>query len=207
MVSAILSPVSHFIVNTISSLGYGGTALLMAVGAFNIPLPSEVIMPFSGYLVSTGRFTLIGVTLAATAGWMIGAIASYYLGVYGGRPLFLRYGKYILISHRDLERTEKLFVRYGVVTVFIGQLLPVVRNFISIVSGITKVKIGRFLAFTLIGSFLWSLLLACIGMKLGENWEGLRSYFQRFDTVIGVLIILGIGYWIYRHVRHSKPTS
>ena len=183
MVSAILSAVSHFIINTISSFGYGGTAILMAIGAFNIPLPSEVIMPFSGFLVSTGRFSLWGVALAATFGWTAGAIASYYLGVYGGRPVF---GK------------------YGVAMVFVGQLLPVIRNFISIVSGITRVKLGRFLIFTAIGAFLWSLLLAYIGMKLGENWESLKGYFHRFDTVIGILIILGIIWWIYRHIKHSR---
>ena len=189
MVSAILSAVSHFIINTISSFGYGGTAILMAIGAF---------------LVSTGRFSLWGVALAATFGWTAGAIASYYLGVYGGRPVFERYGKYLLISHHDLEKTEKLFGKYGVAMVFVGQLLPVIRNFISIVSGITRVKLGRFLIFTAIGAFLWSLLLAYIGMKLGENWESLKGYFHRFDTVIGILIILGIIWWIYRHIKHSR---
>ena len=202
--SIILSSISAFIIHTISSMGYGGVVLLMGVGAFNIPIPSEVIMPFSGYLVSTGQFNLFLVALCATAGWMVGAIASYYLGIYGGRPLFLRYGKYLLISHRDLDHTEKLFDRFGIAMVFVGQLLPVVRNFISIVAGITEVKIGRFLVFTAAGAFIWSYILAWIGFRLGANWENLRGYFHRFDIAIVVLIVVGIVFWVYRHLKNSR---
>jgi membrane protein DedA with SNARE-associated domain len=202
--SSILATLSHFIINTISSLGYGGVSLLMAIGAFNIPLPSEVILPFSGYLVSTGRFSLPLVAIFASGGWLVGATFSYWLGYSGGRPFAEKYGKYLLISKRDLDHAEKWFGKFGEVTVLIGQVLPVVRNFISITSGISKLKFGKFLAFSFIGAFVWAYLLTWFGLKLGQNWVNLRDYFKNFDILIVALIVLAIVLWIWRHLRRPK---
>jgi membrane protein DedA with SNARE-associated domain len=135
---------------------------------------------------------------------MVGAAASYYLGIFGGRPLAEKYGKYLLISHHDLDRGEKWFGRFGEITVFIGQMLPLVRNFISITAGINEQKPAKFFIFTFVGAFIWSYTLAFFGFKLGENWEHLKVYFQRFDIVIVVLIILGLGFWIYRHLHRPR---
>jgi len=197
---SILSSVGHFVITTISTLGYPGVALLMGIGAFNIPIPSEIIMPFSGYLASTGQFSLVLVTLVAAAGWLIGTHASYFLGLYGGRPLIAKYGKYILVSEEDIARGERWFARFGEVTVFIGQILPVIRNFISISAGINKIRYWQFISFTFVGASVWSFILALIGYKLGENWESIKIYFQRLDWVVIILIILALGFWIYRHV-------
>ena len=206
MVANILSWVSHFVVSTISSMGYGGVVLLMGIESANIPLPSEVIMPFSGYLVFTGRFNLLFVAVAGGFGCLLGSLLSYWIGAVGGRPLIEKYGKYILISHHDLDLADRWFKKWGIATVFIGRLLPVVRTFISFPAGIARVNLWRFSVYTFVGSVIWSYLLAWVGMKLGENWDSLKGYFHRFDTVIGILIIIGIIWWVWRHVKHSRSS-
>ena len=204
MSTAILSGISHFIVSTIQTLGYPGVGLLMAIESANIPLPSEVIMPFSGYLVSTGQMQLIGVALAGGIGCLIGSLFSYWLGAIGGRPLIERYGKYILMSHHDLDLTDRWFKKWGSITVFIGRLLPVVRTFISFPVGIARVNLWTFSLYTFVGSLIWSYFLGFIGFKLGENWDSLKSYFHKFDFAILVLIIAGIIWWVWRHIKNSK---
>lgn len=202
--SIILAALSHFIVNTISALGYLGVALLMAIESANIPLPSEVIMPFSGYLVFSGRFSLFGIAIAGGVGCLIGSLFSYWLGAKGGRPLIERYGKYILMSKHDLNLTDRWFQRWGNVTVFIGRLLPIVRTFISFPAGIARVNLWTFSIYTLVGSIIWSYFLGWVGFKLGENWDSLKGYFHRFDLIIGLLLIAGIVWWIARHIKHSR---
>ncbi len=185
-------------------MGYGGVVLLMGIESANIPLPSEVIMPFSGYLVWAGRFSLSWVALAGALGCLWGSLLSYWIGMRGGRPLIERYGKYVLISHSDLDLADRWFGKWGEPTVFIGRLLPIIRTFISFPAGVARVNIWRFSLYTFIGSFVWSLFLAWVGKKLGENWEAIRLYFHDADKVIGVLIIAGIIWWIWRHVRSSR---
>ena len=202
--STILSSISVFIIHTISSMGYGGVILLMGIESANIPLPSEVIMPFSGFLVSTGQFSLFWVAIAGGMGCLWGSLISYWIGAVGGRPLIEKYGKYILISHHDLDISDRWFKKWGIATVFVGRLLPIIRTFISFPAGIARVNIWRFSLYTFAGSVLWSYFLGWIGFKMGENWENLKGYFHRFDIVIGVLIVLGIIFWIYRHIKHSK---
>lgn len=202
--SIILSAISQFIIHTISSMGYGGVVLLMGIESANIPLPSEVIMPFSGFLVSTGQFSLFWVAIAGGLGCLWGSLISYWIGAVGGRPLIEKYGKYILISHHDLDISDRWFQRWGMAAVFVGRLLPVIRTFISFPAGIAKVDLWRFSIYTFAGSVIWSYFLGWIGFKMGENWENLKGYFHRFDIAIGVLIVLGIILWIYRHIKHSK---
>ncbi len=202
--SSLLSAVSSFIISTIDKMGYGGVVLLMGIESANIPLPSEVIMPFSGYLVWAGRFSLFWVALAGALGCLWGSLLSYWIGMRGGRPLIERYGKYVLISHSDLDLADRWFGKWGEPTVFIGRLLPIIRTFISFPAGVARVNIWRFSLYTFIGSFVWSLFLAWVGQKLGENWEAIRLYFHDADKVIGVLIIAGIIWWIWRHVRSSR---
>ncbi len=185
-------------------MGYGGVILLMGIESANIPLPSEVIMPFSGYLVFTGRFNLFWVAVAGGLGCLWGSLLSYWVGAKGGRPLIEKYGKYVLISHHDLDMADRWFAKWGIATVFIGRLLPVIRTFISFPAGIARVNIWKFSVYTFVGSFIWSYFLAWVGMKLGENWDSIKVYFHKFDVAIGIMIILGITWWIWRHVRHSK---
>ena len=167
MITDLLAVATGFITNIIDTFGYLGVALLMAIESAAIPLPSEVIMPFAGFLVESGRFSLIGLSLAAAAGSVVGSIITYALGFYGGRPLIIRYGRYVLITEHDLALTEKFFKRFGTASVFIGRMLPVVRTFISIPAGIGKVPFWPFVYYCFIGSFIWSYFLAWLGKTFG----------------------------------------
>ena len=204
MVEKIITLLAGFIIGTISRLGYGGIVLLMAIESACIPLPSEIIMPFSGYLVSTGEMNLWLVGLAGAVGCVLGSLVAYYAGAWGGRPLVEKYGKYILISHHDLNLADRWFQRHGDITIFIGRLLPVIRTFIAFPAGIARMDLWRFNLYTFVGSYLWSLGLAWIGMKLGEHWNTLGVYFHRFDAAIGVFLLAAVIWYVRRHLKHLR---
>ncbi|HEY3916905.1 MAG TPA: DedA family protein [Stellaceae bacterium] len=193
------------IIATISSAGYLGIAVLMAIESACIPLPSEIIMPFSGYLVSTGRFDLFLVATAGALGCNIGSSIAYAVGYYGGRPLVEKWGAYILVSRRDLERVDRFFARFGGITVFVCRLLPVVRTFIALPAGIAHMNQVKFQLYTFIGSWPWCFALAYVGEQLGARWDSdpeLRALFHRFDAVIvGAILVLAIWY-VARHWKH-----
>lgn len=204
MIAHLIETLASFIIATISSSGYLGIVLLMAVESACIPLPSEVIMPFSGYLVFRGEFGLFWVGIAGAIGCAVGSVPAYYLGLYGGRPLVERYGKYVLLSHSDLDLADRWFDRYGDWAIFFSRLLPVVRTFISFPAGVARMNFPRFIIYTLLGSFPWCLGLAYVGMKLGQNWDTLGVYFHRFDLVIGSLVALGVIYYLWRHLKGRR---
>ncbi len=204
MIEKIITLLAGFIIGTISRLGYGGIVLLMAIESACIPLPSEIIMPFSGYLVSTGEMNLWLVALAGAVGCVLGSLVAYYAGAWGGRPLVEKYGKYVLISHHDLNLADRWFQRHGDITIFIGRLLPVIRTFIAFPAGIARMDLWRFNLYTFVGSYLWSLGLAWIGMKLGEHWNTLGVYFHRFDAAIGVILLAGVIWYVRRHLKHLR---
>lgn len=201
MIENILTAVSHFISQTISHTGYLGVFLLMTLQSAAIPLPSEVIMPFAGSLVAAGRFSLPLLALIGALGSVAGSTLTYALGFYGGRPLIRQYGKYILLSERDLILTEKFFSRFGRWSALVGSVLPIVRTFISIPAGIGRVSYRSFVIFYFFGSFIWSFFLAWLGMKLGEHWSSLELYFRKFDILIAAAIVLAFAFWFYRHFR------
>lgn len=204
MASIILSAIANWIIGIISTLSYGGIVLLMATESANIPLPSEVIMPFSGFLVAQGEMNLWLAGLAGAIGCVVGSALSYWIGAVGGRPLIEKYGKYILFSHHDLDLADRWFKKRGEMTVFVGRLLPVVRTFISFPAGISKMHFGRFILYSFLGSLPWCIFLVYIGQKMGENWEKLRVYFHGLDWVILALIIIGIVWWVNRHLKQVK---
>jgi len=204
MIETVISTLSHFVISTISSMGYLGIVLLMGIESANIPLPSEVIMPFSGFLVATGRFNLFWVAIAGGLGCLWGSLLSYWVGAKGGRPLIEKYGKYILISKHDLDTADRWFAKWGMGAVFVGRLLPVIRTFISFPAGIARVNLFWFSVWTFIGSVIWSYFLGWIGFKLGENWDSLKDYFHEFDYLIVGLILIGVIYYVYIHIKHSK---
>jgi membrane protein DedA with SNARE-associated domain len=193
------------IVATISSLGYLGIVALMAIESACIPLPSEIIMPFSGYLVSTGRFDLWLVATAGAIGCNLGSTIAYTVGYYGGRPLVERWGRYILLSRRDLDTVDRFFARFGSVTVFLCRLLPVVRTFIALPAGIARMPMGKFQLYTFIGSWPWCFALAYVGEQLGSRWDSdpeLRATFHRFDAVIVGVMLLLVVWYVVRHWKH-----
>jgi membrane protein DedA with SNARE-associated domain len=207
MIARIIEIVSGFIVATISALGYSGIVILMAIESACIPLPSEIIMPFSGYLVSSGRLNLFGVAVAGAAGCVGGSLVAYWIGMYGGRPLIQKYGRYVLISHHDLDLADRWFSRYGEVIVFTSRLLPVIRTFIAFPAGVARMNLTRFIIYTFAGSLPWCLGLAYVGQKLGEQWnkdETLKTLFHRFDFVIGFIAVVCVAWWVRRHIKHLR---
>ncbi len=210
MISKVIAVLSAFIVGVISSAGYAGILALMAIESACIPLPSEVIMPFSGYLVFTGRFHLLWVATVGALGCNLGSLIAYEIGAYGGRPLVERYGSYILLSRSELELADRFFARWGSATVFFSRLLPVVRTFIALPAGVARMPRLRFHLYTFIGSWPWCLGLAWVGMKLGERWESdprLKAWFHRFDTVIAAVLLLGIAWFVWSRWQHRIKTA
>lgn len=207
MIARIIEFLSAFIVAVISKLGYSGVILLMAIESACIPLPSEVIMPFSGYLVYTGQFNLWLVGIAGAVGCVLGSLVAYWVGMYGGRPLIEKYGKFVLVSHHDLDLADRWFARYGEAIVFFSRLLPVIRTFIAFPAGIARMNLTRFVVYTFLGSLPWCLGLAYVGELLGEQWdknEALKAWFHRFDFVIGIILLVGVVWWVWRHVKNSR---
>jgi len=197
--------VISFVTSTFASFGYLGPLLLMALESCNIPIPSEVILPLSGFLVGQGTFSFWPAVLAGTVGGTLGSAVSYWIGALGGRPLMLKYGKYVLISGADAARADWYFEKYGEATAFFSRLLPVIRTFISLPAGITRMHFGKFLFYTFAGSLIWSILLVYVGRVLGQNWIEVREVLQRFDYAIVALILVVVAMYVYRHVRHMGP--
>ena len=207
MIAKIIEYISYFIIATISALGYSGIVLLMAIESACIPLPSEIIMPFSGYLVSTGQMNLWAVAVAGAVGCVLGSLIAYWVGMYGGRPLIERYGRYILLSRHDLDLADRWFAKYGEMIVFVSRLLPAIRTFIAFPAGVARMNLTKFVIYTFAGSLPWCLGLAYVGQKLGEQWnrdDTLKTWFHRFDFVIGILGVLAASWWIWRHIKHSR---
>ena len=198
MLTHIIDILTNFVISVISQGGYVGVAVLMGIESAAIPLPSEIIMPFAGFLVAEGRFTLFGIALAGATGSMVGSAITYWIGRYGGRPFIEKYGKYVLVSSRDLDLADRFFAKYGLISTFIGRVLPVFRTFISVPAGIAKVRFGWFLFYSFVGSFIWSALLGYFGLKLGPKWMELRDRAHGLDVAIIVIILLGITWWVYR---------
>jgi membrane protein DedA with SNARE-associated domain len=210
VISKVLAVLVLFTTGVISTLSYGGVVLLMAIESACIPLPSEIVMPFAGYLVYLGRFSLAGVALAGAVGCIVGSVPAYYLGQYGGRPVVERYGRYVLIARHDLDLADRLFARYGSWVVLAGRLLPVIRTFIAFPAGVARMNMTRFVLFTFVGSYPWCYALAWIGMKLGERWDRdprLKAVFHRFDLAIGLLIASGVVLFVWHKLRSSRPSQ
>lgn len=204
VIGKILAALAAFIIWLISRGGYWGIAAAMAIESACIPLPSEIIMPFSGYLVATGQFTLWGTALAGAIGCVVGSLVAYSVGKYGGREIVWRYGKYVLISHHDVALADRWFARYGQWVVFFSRLLPVVRTFISLPAGIARMPVLPFTVYTFVGSLPWCYALAYVGYRLGEHWDTLGVYFHRFDAIIGACLLAGAVWWVWRHCKHAR---
>jgi membrane protein DedA with SNARE-associated domain len=207
VITNLLESLAVWIQHVISVLGYGGVAGLMAIESACIPLPSEVIMPFAGSLIPTGRFTLWGCALAGAIGCVVGSIPAYYAGAYGGRPLILKYGRYILLSKSHLDLADEFFLHRGEVTVFVARLLPVVRTFIAFPAGVAKMPMGKFIAYTFAGSLPWCLGLAWVGMKLGEHIDQLKPWFHRIDAVLVVIGVVAVAWFIRRQLKERHAAS
>ncbi len=207
MIARLLEILSGIIVAIISTLSYSGIVLLMAIESACIPLPSEIIMPFSGYLVSRGEMNLWLVALAGAIGCVLGSLVAYWVGMKGGRPLIEKYGRYVLISRHDLDMADRWFEKRGEIIVFVSRMLPAIRTFIAFPAGVARMNLKRFVIYTFAGSFPWCLGLAYVGQKLGEKWnkdDTLKTWFHRFDFLIVFAAVILIAWWIWRHVGHLR---
>jgi len=202
----VLVWLAEFVISVINKTGEFGVFILSTLESANIPIPSEVIMPFGGFAASTGTLSIWLVILAGALGNLTGSLISYWVGFKGGRIFIERYGKYFFVSTSDLEKGDKYFKKYGTKIAFWSRLLPIVRTFISLPAGINKAPLASFSTFTFIGSLLWSALLASLGFWLGENWTVIRPYFEQFTYAIAGLIILGLVIYIWYHLKDRKQS-
>jgi membrane protein DedA with SNARE-associated domain len=193
----IIATLSDFMVYVIEQLGYFGVFIGMALESACIPLPSEIIMPFSGYVAWRGGLTLIGVTLAGTLGCLVGSLVAYTIGVYGGRPFLDRFGKYVLIRKREIDRAHEWFERHGEGTIFISRMLPIIRTFISLPAGIARMDIRKFSVYTVMGSLPWCFALAYVGVLLGPHWKDIEAAFVYLDVAVIVGLAGLLCYLIY----------
>jgi membrane protein DedA with SNARE-associated domain len=204
MLEYVMSVLASAIVEVISAGGYFGILLLMAIESACIPLPSEIIMPFAGYLASTGRFTLIGAATMGALGCNVGSTIAYYVAASGGRKAFERWGAYVLVSHSEIDHAERFFARYGSITVFIGRLLPVIRTFIAFPAGLARMPMLKFQIYTFLGSWPWCFALAYIGFLLGRRWDSdptFRRLFHQFDILIVALLLAGFAWFVWSRWR------
>lgn len=210
MLDHAISLLVTWVVEVISAVGYLGVVALMAIESACIPLPSEIIMPFAGYLVSVGRFSLIGAATMGALGCNIGSTIAYVVAVKGGRPAIERWGPYVLVRPVELDRAERFFQRYGAATVFVGRLLPVIRTFISFPAGLARMPMMKFQIYSFVGSWPWCFALAYVGAVLGARWNSdptLRRLFHQFDVVIVAIVLAGCAWFVWsrwREMHRSK---
>ncbi len=207
MVEHILGALAAFIIAVISGSGYLGILLLMAIESACIPLPSEVIMPFAGYLVSTGRFSLVLAATAGALGCNLGSIVGYEIGKRGGRPMAERWGRYVLIGPGELDAADRFFARYGSIAVLVGRLLPVIRSFIAFPAGVARMRLLPFHVYTFVGSWPWCFALAWVGMTLGDRWNSdprLKEWFHRADALIAAVLVVAVAAYVWHRVRGLK---
>ncbi|MBM6577155.1 DedA family protein [Microvirga sp. SRT01] len=210
MFEKILGALAAFVIWVISSGGYIGIAALMAIESACIPLPSEIVMPFAGYLVSTGRFDLFWAATAGAIGCNIGSIVAYEVGKRGGRPLAERWGRYILIGHDELDAADRFFAKWGSAAVLIGRLLPVIRTFIAFPAGVARMKLLPFHIYTFVGSWPFCFFLAWVGMKLGDQWNSdprLKAAFHQADLAIGLVLVALVALYVWHRVRGIRKNQ
>ena len=199
----IIRPLIEFIISFISRVGYLGIFFLMVLESAMIPIPSEIILPFSGFLVSAGKFGPILVVLAGSLGNLVGSILTYYFGLKVGRAFIIKYGKYVFFKKEHLEFTERLFKNYGDKISFVGRLLPVIRTYVSLPAGIGRTNFIKFVFYTLIGSLIWNSVLTFAGMQLGNNWKNIDRYSIYLD-IVTICIIVGFSAWLVLKFKKGR---
>ena len=188
----MLGDLARSVQDIVLGLGYSGLFVLIVLESTMIPIPSLLVMPFAGYLASQGELSLPAILVINSAAALTGSMLSYLLGAAGGKPLLLRYGKYVFVRAKDIEKTEQYFARHGGKTIFIGRFLPVVRHLISIPAGIARMPLPQFLTLTFLGASLWGGGLMVLGYELGSRWEAVATKAKRVDLVIAVGVVLVI---------------
>lgn len=205
MLDAFIGTITHLIIGFINQTGYWGIFVLMAAESALIPIPSEVTMPFSGYLASIGTFNVYIIVVVGALANLAGSLLAYWLGKWGQEAVVVRlierYGKYVLISVDEFHRSERWFRKYGQKIVFFSRILPIIRTFISLPAGIAEMNVWKFSFLTLLGSLIWSAFLTYIGFALGKNWNTLEVYYRKFEYIIIFLVLAAGLYYIIHKIR------
>ena len=204
MIYNLLSLVSSFIAFIIEKFSYFGVFVLMMLESAGVPIPSEIIMPFSGFLVSRGVFIFWVLIFVGILGNVVGSLIFYWLGRYIGRSFIMRFGGYLLIHPKDIDLAERWFQRWGSWAIFVSRMLPVVRTYISFPAGVANMNLWKFILFSTIGIIPWVWFLAWLGVFLGEEWTTFEHYFRKFDILILVILISVVVWWVHRHIRHRR---
>ena len=197
-------------INHLSNLGHFGIFLAMSLESACIPLPSEITLPLAGYMVYLHKGTLLSMTLVSTLGCLFGSLVAYTVGYYGGRPLILKYGKYIFLSEKDLNRADNFFEKKGQATIFFSRMLPVIRTFISLPAGIARMNLFKFTILSVLGSLPWCFLFVFLGTKFGENYNKVEDYFKKFNYVVIIGVIALITFfvlWKYKEIKSKKQMN
>ncbi len=197
----LLELLAVFAIDVISKIGYLGVFFLMVMESMVIPIPSELVLPFAGFLISRGDFSFVWVMIASSLGSITGSLISYYMGKYGGNAFVIRYGKYVLLDVEDLKKTERWFEKRGEYTIFISRFIPVVRHLISIPAGIGKMDLKRFCLYTVAGASMWNFILVYAGYLLGEHWDRIKHYSEPVSFTVAAGLVIGFIWFVYRHVR------
>lgn len=195
---------AEYITAFINQTGYITVFIGMTMESMVFPVPSEAIMPFAGFLVAENKFSFAGVIGFSTLGSIIGSMASYFMGRYGGKPFVNRFGKYLLLDQSELDATERFFNRFGTWTIFISRFIPVIRHLISIPAGVANMGIPRFLVLTIIGAGLWNSFLTMCGYYLRQNWQLVMKYSKIVDIVVIIILVILVALFIYRHLKKRK---
>ncbi len=207
MTEKIVALVFQFVIHVINASGYAGIAGLITMNSCGIPIPSEAIMPFSGYLAYLGRFNLFFVAIAGAVGCNIGSAIAYWIGAKGGRPLVARYGKWVLMNAHDLDLMTRFFEKYGSIAILIGRMLPMVQTYVAFPAGVGKMPRLRFHIYTTIGSLVWYFCLAWVGMKLGQSWNTdprLQEAFHRFHLAVELTVVAFLMWFLWAHINRRK---
>lgn len=207
MLAALEQVIIPAIEQLYAQIGYLGVLVAMAIESACIPLPSEIIMPLAGWMVYRGVFDIWLASIAGTLGCTVGSTVAYWVGSEGGRPLILKYGRYILISAHDMDTADRWFAKYGDRAIFFSRLLPVVRTFISFPAGVSRMNFPKFVLYTTLGSFPWVLGLAYAGKLMGDNWVAVREVLHNLDYPIVAILLVAVGYYIYRHVKPATSKT
>lgn len=197
--------VALWIEHVMEVMGYPGLVFMMALESMIAPVPSEVVMPFAGFLIVKGHFTVLGGVVASSLGTILGSLISYYMGKWGGYPLVVRFGRYLLLDKSHLDLTVRWFERYGEITILTCRFIPVVRHLISIPAGVGNMNLVKFSIFTLIGGTIWNTFLLWAGIKLKENWGIIHQYSSQIDKVVVVILVIVGSWWLYKQLTHRKP--
>jgi len=197
VLTSIIVFISSIVIYLITELGYLGIFVAMTMESAALPIPSEIVMPFAGYVAFQGHLDFWAIVIAGTLGNLVGSILLYYIGLKGGRPVLMKYGKYILVSEREIKIAEEWFRKFGSKVIFFSRMLPVVRTFVSLPAGAAKMGIKKFSFYTLIGSLPWNITLTYVGFVLGENWQQIEGAFRAFDLVIMGVVAVVLAYIVY----------